>query len=452
MTTRDRRFLSDYPGLRGTITRFAIVRHELLYDKRAIAITIAIDWVLTERPATAEALSTTWRVSIFGRRSDGSDQLLAVANSSAGIVRYQAGTVGDEHRFELIMTLELPADDSIPVIEATIRREEDLLRSPLGEVLGYVAGPDVDPAVEQMSPAVSRWLHRDLDSLGILFDAPSHEPAPYAHLIEARFAVYASSRVERGRQFIIEIWAFRSQLETQVEQEATRGGRQLLGSKGPVPIAVGKTLTVSVTIPSFDVDPAVDAVAWDGNKANTSFVVRAPDDAALGSYIGSASVQSGGIPVAVVRFELVVAEQGTDTRRSLSNEQTRIRSIFASYASDDRVDVLQWARGAAVAGVDVFLDVLTLREGSDWEKELFRYVPSRDLFCLFWSAPARRSKWVEMEWRCALAARGLDYIHPVPLADPRIVPPPEELHSRHFSGTWFILREYEKRMRGATTN
>ena len=83
---------------------------------------------------------------------------------------------------------------------------------------------------------------------------------------------------------------------------------------------------------------------------------------------------------------------------------------------DDRTDVLQWARGAAVAGVDVFLDVLSLREGVSWEAELFNHVPTKDLFCLFWSVPASESRWVEMEWRCALGTRGLDYIHPVPRA------------------------------------
>ena len=92
----------------------------------------------------------------------------------------------------------------------------------------------------------------------------------------------------------------------------------------------------------------------------------------------------------------------------------------------------------------MFLDVLSLREAAGWEAELLRQVPSRDLFCLFWSTSASASKWVDMEWRCALALRGLDYIHPVPLVDPRLVPPPEELRAKHFTSVSFIVREYEK--------
>jgi hypothetical protein len=130
--------------------------------------------------------------------------------------------------------------------------------------------------------------------------------------------------------------------------------------------------------------------------------------------------------------------------RDISSYEQRVSSIFASYASADRIDVLQWARGAEVVGVRVFLDVLSLREAVDWESELFNVVPASDLFCLFWSVPASQSAWVEREWRCALTARGLEYIHPVPLQDPRDVPPPVELVSRHFGDPTFLLQEYEK--------
>ena len=62
--------------------------------------------------------------------------------------------------------------------------------------------------------------------------------------------------LERGRDFILEVWAFSPEFQASVAHEATRLGRaHLLGSKGPLSIAVGRTLTVSVTVPSFDVNP-----------------------------------------------------------------------------------------------------------------------------------------------------------------------------------------------------
>ncbi len=458
MTTRDEQFVSSSPSLRGTITRFELVRYELRDDRKAIAITVAINWVLTKTPVKESAESATWLVTIYGRSKDGSSAVLAVANSSAATVHHEHTAGGNEERFELQMVIELAANVPSPSFEATIRRQEHVIRSPSGDVLGYIENPDLDPLVQKSSPEVVRWLRGELNSLRIVFESmwderrgsPSTllpQPANNVSLTDARFAVYAPSRVERGRQFVLEVWAFGPKFHDRVTQEATKQGRaQLLGSKGPVPVTVGKTLAVSVVIPSFHVDPPMDVAVWDGTKANTSFAVCASRDAVNGSHVGCATVSSGGLPVAVVRFELVVADTELEARRSLTDEQTRIRSIFASYASDDRLDVLQWARGAEFAGLNVFLDVLTLREGSDWEKELIRHVPAKDLFCLFWSAAASQSKWVDMEWRCALASRGLDYIHPVPLADPRVVRPPDELRSKHFSGVSFIMREYERQI------
>jgi hypothetical protein len=464
MTARDERFVSNSASLVGTITRFEVVRHELIETRQAIVLTVVVGWRLVERADSTgdTAMSTTWRVMICDQRRDGACVVLAVANSTTGAVHHERTAAGDEHRFELQMSLELPADSPGPRLEAVIRREENVARSPSGDVLGYIENPDLDPDLERATPDVGQWLHGELDSLRSLFipqprrttrsepDAiDSHQPnvAPSASLADARVAVYAPSHVERGKRFILDVWAFRPDLHNLVAQEATRQGRaHLLGTKGPLPLAVGRTLAVSVSIPSFHVDPPLDVVVWDGTRANTSFTVCALPAALAGPHIGCATVSSGDVPVAVVHFELVVADRETESRRGLDDDAIRIRSIFASYASADRVEVLQWARGAEVAGVHVFLDVLSLRESTDWETALVRHVPAKDLFCLFWSAPASESRWVDMEWRCALAARGLDYIHPVALADPRIVPPPDALRSKHFSSVSFAVREYEKRI------
>jgi TIR domain len=81
-----------------------------------------------------------------------------------------------------------------------------------------------------------------------------------------------------------------------------------------------------------------------------------------------------------------------------------IHSVFA-LRQRSQSGSAQWARGAEAVGVDVFIDVVALRAGSNWEVELFRQVPSKDLFGLFWSKPARESQWVDMEgavrWRHA---------------------------------------------------
>jgi hypothetical protein len=88
--------------------------------------------------------------------------------------------------------------------------------------------------------------------------------------------------------------------------------------------------------------------------------------------------------------------------------------------------------------LDVFVDVLSLRSGDNWQQKLEEHVPTKDTFYLFWSQHASRSEWVEREWRLALVRRGISYIDPVPLELPDAVPPPSELTALHFSDPYLV--------------
>ena len=118
----------------------------------------------------------------------------------------------------------------------------------------------------------------------------------------------------------------------------------------------------------------------------------------------------------------------------LEADERRYRKAFASYASEDRDAVLARIQGMqkVAPDLDVFLDALALRSGEQYERRLLALIPVQDVFYLFWSEHAKRSSWVEKEWRCAFHTRGSEFIDPVPLVSPRIVPPPPELADKHF--------------------
>jgi len=264
---------------------------------------------------------------------------------------------------------------------------------------------------------------------------------------EAQFAAFAPTCVVRGKDFILDIWAYASPFEQRAFELARRGGAaSLRGSKGAVAIEIGTTLTFWIDVTGFGGGSAAESVVWNGSLVNATFVLRPEPAVADGTHIGAARIMSGAIPLAVLHFELNVGA-ASDVVAKVGVAERTIRSVFASYAGENRLDVLQWARGAELVGVDVFIDVLKFREAADWATELLHQVPAKDAFFLFWSEQARRSTWVEREWRCALSTRGVDYIHPVPLVDPRIVPPPVELQARHFGGATFLIQMYEQRLK-----
>ena len=68
-----------------------------------------------------------------------------------------------------------------------------------------------------------------------------------------------------------------------------------------------------------------------------------------------------------------------------------------------------------------------------------RAIESADVFYLFWSRFAKASEHVEREWRAALDKKGLAFIHPIPLEDPRKAQPPDELSSLHFNDIYLAI-------------
>jgi len=193
------------------------------------------------------------------------------------------------------------------------------------------------------------------------------------------------------------------------------------------------------TVPRFDGDsgdcPSLnpqDSIFWDGDVANAAFIVEANKELSAGIYPGQLSILHCGMLLSRLVFDVVVGTPMSATK-NLEVRQEQFRSAFASYASADRDEVLRRVQGIEAAGVRVFVDVLNLRAGQDWEGRILQSIRDNDIFYLFWSVPASQSEWVEREWRWALKERGLKYIHPIPLADPGTAPPPPELASRHFN-------------------
>ena len=132
-------------------------------------------------------------------------------------------------------------------------------------------------------------------------------------------------------------------------------------------------------------------------------------------------------------FTLKIGEK-FDKLTDLTQNTKRLEKLFASYSSKDRNEVLKRVHGIrSIPGLEVFLDCLSLRQGDDWEKLIGKNILDSDLFLLFWSNSASKSKAVEKEWKFALKTHGLEFIQPVPLESPDVSPPPKQLSSKHFN-------------------
>ncbi|MCX5800586.1 MAG: toll/interleukin-1 receptor domain-containing protein [Candidatus Eisenbacteria bacterium] len=184
-----------------------------------------------------------------------------------------------------------------------------------------------------------------------------------------------------------------------------------------------------------------DTILWVGSMGNATFLASAPEGVSLGEKQGTASIRVAGLEIARLSFVVEVGSPGsTKTEEVLASSEKRHRKAFVCYASQDKKAVGARLQGMQKTSTElkVWVDSVELRSGQYWAKELVNVIPAQDIFYLFWSSHAKASKWVEMEWRCALSTRGLDFIDPVPLVSPNLVPPPPELASKHFDD-WVLL-------------
>jgi len=215
---------------------------------------------------------------------------------------------------------------------------------------------------------------------------------------------------------------------------APYGSDLMVKSEGPFPLQRGARLSVRIKVEGVGCADDHKWVIWAGEIGSTTFVLTVPSNASAGTRVGTASVKLNGCQIAKMSFVLMVGATESETS-VIPSTTTCHRNAFASYASEDRVDVLTRVQGmeAAYKGLKVFIDVVDLRSAQYWESELVKQISQADVFYLFWCRHALASEWVAKEWQWAFDTKGLDFIDPIPLEGPEYAPRPEKLASKHFN-------------------
>lgn len=276
--------------------------------------------------------------------------------------------------------------------------------------------------------------------------SPLPSPAIAPPRRDARTSVFCPETLEKGRWFTLQVWLHGPDQSGEVTRMAAESGHGgLAGRKSGLAIASGALVGFSLVPKVLQTkrslfgsrEPQHRYAQWNEAATNVDFAVCCPKSFREPVLHESIEISVEGIPVGSCTVELAFDRSG-----EMKTEFARIRTAFASYASQDRELVLgRLQMLAATVGLEPFFDVESLRMGEDWEQRLMREVPSKDRFLLFWSENARKSEWVEREWRLALRAKGLEYILPVPLQP---ASPPKELSKLQFNDRYARMADYER--------
>jgi len=274
--------------------------------------------------------------------------------------------------------------------------------------------------------------------------------------VDADFVVMGPTIVAPGRSFPLELWMGRSNDAGLLRERAQeRGLFSDRGSLSKVTLPRHTILTLSMSLPGFTIVNPIEHITWDGSIRNAAFILHSNEGLATGKHWGTLKLLIDTVPLGMISFCVEIGQEATvqpDTKATLSEPMQRFRTAFASYASPDRAEVFKRVQAIRASRVDVFADIADLRGGERWEDVLMREIDTRDVFYLFWSQQAAASQWVEREWRRAIDTRGVGFICPIPLEDPRFAKPPAELAELHFNDWCLAIIQSEQAMASDSSN
>lgn len=251
---------------------------------------------------------------------------------------------------------------------------------------------------------------------------------------------FSPKLVQPARDFVVQCFLHLPEESAAVRRSAAerdprteRTGAQSLGLLA----ASGDTVLVKLAGKWLSIEDPVQAATWRGEFIGFAFSVRAPFTLfRTRSFLLRASVEINGAPAGRLSFVVEVSPKAKPTQAEPISGYEPYRYVFMSYASADRAVVEEKARVLQILGIPYFMDAESLRAGDDWKTELREHVNRSDMFMLFWSPAAAKSKWVQQEAMWALKMQKSS-----PTAEPEIKPykiskecppPPPRLSHLHF--------------------
>jgi serine/threonine protein kinase len=272
-------------------------------------------------------------------------------------------------------------------------------------------------------------------------DAPGVPPiaADQSQLVDV--SAFAPRTVPPGGRALVQVYlhvpgqaAEAAKLAKEADREADRRGVRTLSAV----LAVGQTVQVALDAPGLRIDEPVQSLVWTGEPCACQFLVKVPRTAAGATFHLRVRVMMSSVPVGALRFTLTaVARENSDPSLGIRGDAAHEnKRAFLSYAAPDRAEVLRTVQTLNAAHIGFFLDLLSLTPGERWEKRLYEEIDRCDLFLLFWSSDAAKSKWVTREAEYALKRRQggtLPEIAPIILEGPPVPPVPDSLKDIHFN-------------------
>ncbi|WP_420129831.1 TIR domain-containing protein [Longimicrobium sp.] len=266
----------------------------------------------------------------------------------------------------------------------------------------------------------------------------------------------APRQVQPGDFFLAQLSVYTAAYEPKARQALAREAEAdeiRLGAETECRWPVGTRVSVRCKAKGgLIVSTEAQTFTWNGQCHTFSFDVEVPEDArprdallVMELFVHDREDAPDAVRAAWLSMEVEITAQPPATSAPPQTVKgAAARTAFASYASADRLDVLERASSIRrSAGIDVKVDVLFLEMGEKWNDGLLREIEACDKLMLFWSEHTPKSKWVEWEWKHAIQTKGEDVLELHLLRHTPIDQVPEELRKYHFNDAYIMARDAE---------
>lgn len=287
------------------------------------------------------------------------------------------------------------------------------------------------PSSKRYSHSLESWdIARKLEYWMKLAPPPLQCANIAAEIDEVQFRCAAPMVLKPGRYFTAKIMMFREDDTDRADKEAAlMDDKVRVASSDVIDAEKGQEFTLRLQSPDLPELDEMKTIRWNGKYAARDFQILLPPHYDREQLRLLGRVYSGMTPLTDISLILEICNP---VPQKVVCEKLRLRTAFVSYASKDRAEVVKRIQGMEAAHMDVFIDVEGLRRGEEYEPRLYQEIRDRDLFFLFWSRNAAKSKWVEKELTYAMEHKPMTQIEPIALEAPDVCPPPESLSNRHF--------------------
>jgi len=270
---------------------------------------------------------------------------------------------------------------------------------------------------------------------------------------EVKCTVYSPETVFPGAQFLIQLFAHTAEQEDSLDglaKAADHDAVRRVSSDLETLVSKGSKLDFQLSLPGMAIEEPLISLRWKGTPGLVQFGVNVPKKMKQTDVIGKIIVLQNSVPIGILKFKLTVAGDNSLSREPgvTASAMTRFKKAFLSYCNKDLDEVLKRVQMLSLAKISFFQDLLTLEPGELWEKHIYDYIRECDVFFLFWSTAASRSKWVKSEINYALEtqhAHGdlVPEILPVLIEGPPPPKPPQALKHLQFNDKYLYFSNRE---------